>query len=100
LPEADLVRRCKDRLEALARQEAKGVPCTCRVEIGAPVERILAAARGADTIVMSTLGRTGLPHLVIGSIAERVVRHAPVPVLSLRSRPGRARSRRRTRRRR
>jgi len=42
------------------------------------------AARAADSIVMATLGRTGLAHLVIGSVAEKVVRHSPVPVLTLR----------------
>lgn len=40
---------------------------------------------GADLIVISTHGRTGLKHLLIGSVAERVVRHATVPVLTLRS---------------
>jgi nucleotide-binding universal stress UspA family protein len=54
------------------------------VVLGHPVERILDAARRADTIVMATAGRSGLAHLVIGSVAERVVRHAPVPVLTIR----------------
>jgi len=40
---------------------------------------------GADLIVISTHGRAGLKHLLIGSVAERVVRHSPVPVLTLRS---------------
>ena len=40
---------------------------------------------GADLIVIATHGRTGLKHLLIGSVAERVVRHASVPVLALRS---------------
>lgn len=40
---------------------------------------------GADLIVISTHGRTGLAHLLIGSVAERVVRHAACPVLTLRS---------------
>lgn len=44
-----------------------------------------AEAIGADLIVISTHGRTGLKHLLIGSVAERVVRHSMVPVLSLRS---------------
>ena len=39
-----------------------------------------------DLIVISTHGRTGLTHLLIGSVAEAVVRHAPCPVLTLRSR--------------
>ncbi len=44
-----------------------------------------AQAAGADLIVLSTHGRTGLAHMLIGSVAERVVRHAPCPVLTLRS---------------
>ena len=38
-----------------------------------------------DLIVISTHGRTGLAHLLIGSVAENVVRHSPCPVLSVRS---------------
>ncbi|HEY8432441.1 MAG TPA: universal stress protein [Sandaracinaceae bacterium] len=37
-----------------------------------------------DLIVLSTHGRTGLAHLLIGSVAEKVVRHAPCPVLTVR----------------
>jgi nucleotide-binding universal stress UspA family protein len=50
-------------------------------------EGICEAARstGADLIVLSTHGRTGLSHLLIGSVTERVVRHAPCPVLTMRS---------------
>ena len=40
--------------------------------------------RRADSIVMSTHGRSGLTHLLIGSVAEKVVRHATVPVLTVR----------------
>ena len=40
---------------------------------------------GADLIVIATHGRTGLKHLLIGSVAERVVRHATMPVLTLRT---------------
>ena len=49
-----------------------------------PLQGILDAARKADVIVMATLGRTGLSHLLMGSIAEKVVRHSPVPVLTIR----------------
>ena len=38
-----------------------------------------------DLIVLSTHGRTGLAHLLIGSVAEKVVRHAPCPVLTVRA---------------
>jgi len=62
-----------------------------RVMVGQPYVCILEAARKADAIVMGTLGRTGLSHLLLGSVAERVVRHAPVPVLTVRAAPGRKR---------
>jgi nucleotide-binding universal stress UspA family protein len=40
-----------------------------------------------DLIVISTHGRTGLSHILVGSITERVVRHAPCPVLSIHPEP-------------
>ena len=43
-----------------------------------------ARARGADLIAMGTHGRTGLAHLLLGSTAERVVQHAPCPVMTVR----------------
>ena len=43
-----------------------------------------AAERGIDMIVMGTHGRTGVAHLLLGSIAERLVRTAPCPVLTVR----------------
>lgn len=45
-----------------------------------------AAAGGYDLLVLGTHGRTGLTHLLLGSIAETVVRHSSVPVLTVRSR--------------
>lgn len=43
-----------------------------------------AESRGADLIVMGTHGRTGVAHLLLGSIAEKLVRTAPCPVLTVR----------------
>ena len=53
---------------------------------GPPAESIVEAAhyRGADLIVMSSHGRTGLGRLVLGSIAERVLRATRVPILLIR----------------
>jgi universal stress protein A len=53
------------------------------VVVGTPLEVILAAAARADVIVMATTGRGALSHLLVGSVAEKVVRHAPVPVLTV-----------------
>ena len=57
-----------------------------KVEMGAPDANIVEEARkdGADLIVISTHGRTGLSHLLIGSVTEKVIRHAPCPVLTIR----------------
>ena len=41
----------------------------------------------ADLIVMSTHGRTGLAHALVGSVAERTIRRAPCPVLTIRGHP-------------
>ncbi|MEW6062107.1 MAG: universal stress protein [Bacteroidota bacterium] len=48
-----------------------------------------AAKNNVDMIVMNTHGRTGIQHAVLGSIAEKVVRYAPCPVLTIRSEVGR-----------
>jgi universal stress protein A len=57
-----------------------------RVVVGVPHQQILeaAVAEQVDWIVMATHGRPGLSHLVMGSVAERVVRTAPCPVLTIR----------------
>ena len=57
------------------------------VEVGHPVEQILETARRehVDLIVMGTHGRSGLEHMMLGSVAERVIRLAPCPVMVVRS---------------
>jgi nucleotide-binding universal stress UspA family protein len=96
IPPADIVEGSRQSLErAVARTiGTKGPRATCRVVIGDPLQRIIAAARSADVIVMATTGRTGFSHLLIGSVAEKVVRHAPVPVLTVRTGARSARRRR------
>jgi nucleotide-binding universal stress UspA family protein len=66
-----------------ARLAKRGVKCNVLLEHGAPQERIVETAKRvkADLILMSTHGRTGLSHLMLGSVAERVVRTAPCAVL-------------------
>lgn len=62
---------------------------------GVPFEEILRAARRrrCDLIVLATHGRTGLRHVLLGSVAENVIRRAPCPVLSVRAAGPAARSR-------
>jgi nucleotide-binding universal stress UspA family protein len=54
---------------------------------GVPAEEIVTTAkdRGCDLIVMATHGRTGLGRLLLGSVAEEVMRKAPCPVLTLKA---------------
>jgi universal stress protein A len=87
MPPQEIVARERKSLEKLVARtvSGRGAPRTeCRVVIGDPFQRIVDAAREVDSIVMATAGRTGLSHLLIGSVAEKVVRHAPVPVLTVR----------------
>ena len=69
-----------------AEADRAGVNATRAVEPGVPHEEILQYARehDIDLIVMGTHGRTGLDHVLIGSVAERVVRTSSTPVLTVR----------------
>ncbi len=55
------------------------------VEFGAAHVNIaeLAGREGADLVIMSTHGRTGLDHVLLGSVTEKVIAHAPCPVLAI-----------------
>ena len=82
-----LYKQSQLRLSAIReRLEAAGVAATVEVRSGSAQQEISKAAidYGADLIVMGTHGRTGLSHLLLGSVAEQVVRAAPCPVLSIR----------------
>jgi nucleotide-binding universal stress UspA family protein len=84
------------QLARLARVlEKRRVPVRTVLATGSPHHEIVENARklGADLIVMSTHGRSGFAHLVMGSVAEKVVRGAPCAVLTVRARKaGRARA--------
>lgn len=71
---ADLVRRAS----------ALGVRTQQEIRTGVPAEEIVAAAGRNDLIVISTHGRKGLSRLLLGSVAEAVVRHADCSVLVVR----------------
>ncbi|TVQ73801.1 MAG: universal stress protein [Balneolaceae bacterium] len=51
------------------------------VQVGNPADAIIEAAQNFDLIVMTTHGRTGFSRLIMGSVAEKVIRFAPVPVV-------------------
>jgi nucleotide-binding universal stress UspA family protein len=74
-------------LQEVADAGAKaGVPVETRMATGIPFDDIVRIGRElpADLIIMGTHGRTGVSHLLLGSVAERVVRRAPCPVLTVR----------------
>ena len=78
------VRIDEKTLEELAEGlRADGVEVETDTVVGEPAARILEEAerRGVDMIVTGTHGRRGLSHLILGSVAERVVRESRVPVL-------------------
>lgn len=76
----------KDELKRRGQQvEGLGLRARSKVVVGLPTEAIVAEAKSeqADLIVMGTRGRTGLPHVLFGSVAEAVIRKAPCPVLAV-----------------
>jgi nucleotide-binding universal stress UspA family protein len=78
------LRQAKREMERLKAKRLAGMPdAKVIVQLGRPAEAIVSAGgKGrANLIVVGTHGRSGLAHLVMGSVAERVVRHAQCPVL-------------------
>src|SRR5271154_902916 len=86
----DLIKRQesldREKLTAIAKQHLADVKWEILDRMGEPAEVIatVAAKLPADLIVMVTHGRRGLARLIEGSIAEKVLRSAPCPVLSVR----------------
>lgn len=81
--------RGEKELRRWVEEEVRGaVPADCLVRQGTPELQIIEAARTlpADLIIISTHGRTGLKHVLLGSVSERVIRRAPCPVLVVRER--------------
>jgi nucleotide-binding universal stress UspA family protein len=83
----------QDTLAQLAKVAAEnlGAKARCKLVVrrGDPALAILEVEKELrpDLIVMATHGRTGLSHMVLGSVAERTVRESTVPVLTVRGRP-------------
>jgi len=85
----ELENQAREELELLCHREMSGdTLAQVKVCVGAPWQEIVVAAGeiNADLIILSTHGRTGLKHVLLGSVTERVVRHAPCPVLVVRER--------------
>lgn len=78
----------KKQLEAMAKECPKTVPTQTVVRSGSAYDEIVrvAAESDIDLIIISTHGRSGLKRFFVGSTTEKVVRHAPCPVLVVRER--------------
>lgn len=84
----NLVAAGRERLAPLqGRVSGRGLPVALLVRMGRAQSEITDTAKaiGADLIVMGTQGYSGLKHVLLGSTAERVVRQASCPVLTVRS---------------
>jgi nucleotide-binding universal stress UspA family protein len=82
-----LIEKARGYAGAVARlAEKSGVSCTVAVREGvsAPTIVQLAKEEGAGVVVMGSHGRTGLARLLMGSVTEKVIGHAPCPVLVVR----------------
>jgi nucleotide-binding universal stress UspA family protein len=86
--EAQICELAKLELATLKTNIPRKVETQTLLKIGNPYAEIIDAAEdlNADLIILSTHGRTGLKHFFLGSVTERVVRHAPCPVVVVRER--------------
>jgi nucleotide-binding universal stress UspA family protein len=85
--EDELREKGGEELESLIEREIGGrVAATCAVRTGNPHQEILreASERGVDMIVVATHGHSGVEHMLFGSTADRIVRNARCPVLTVR----------------
>ena len=82
--EKDLMEGAKKRLDSLVSERLVGIRAAAPIQrVGPPALEIVEAAREleSDLIVISTHGYTGLKHVLMGSVAEQINRHAPCPTL-------------------
>ena len=89
--QALLIERARAGLAAeLSDDDRRSLRATSAVIVGTAARTIVdyAADSGFDLIVMGTHGRSGVAHLVVGSVAEQVVRTAHCPVMTVRDAPG------------
>jgi nucleotide-binding universal stress UspA family protein/CBS domain-containing protein len=84
----DATTEARKRLKGLTAEHLEGIRYQILVKHGDPAKIVCETARdlGADLIVMASHGRSGLARLFVGSVATRVLREAPCPVLALRPR--------------
>jgi nucleotide-binding universal stress UspA family protein len=85
--EEEIRKHSEEQLNELVEREIPaGIKATPIIRVGKPFIEIVEVAKGenADLIVISSHGRTGMDHVLFGSTADKVVRKAPCPVLTIR----------------
>jgi len=83
---AALKKEGQDAVSTIAKMcKERNIKVNTDVADGQPVKIILETAKNHDLVVMGTLGRTGMSKLLMGSVAERVVRQSTGPVMVVRS---------------
>ena len=82
----EMDKRAKEELTRLASEIPSGIKVSTLVKTGKPFLEIVATAaeEDVDMIIISSHGHSGVEHILFGSTAEKVVRKAPCPVLTLR----------------
>ena len=86
--EADSVEVAGGYMEEKARElREKGITAATEILFGNVLDQLLAyiGKTGADLVVIATHGRSGMSRLFLGSVADRLVHHSPVPVLVVRA---------------
>ena len=85
--DAETIAKLLERLLRCVTEDTKGrIPVEAIIIQGVPFAEIIKASKEhkIDLIVIGTHGRTGISHAIMGSVAEKVVRKAPCPVLTIR----------------
>lgn len=82
----DATAKALEKLQAELTDRWSGLKTEAAVRIGVPASKVVeyAEEHQCDLIVIGTHGRTGLPHVLLGSVAERIIQHAPCPVTTVR----------------
>ena len=81
----EIVKGAEERMQEFIQENFSGVKATGRVVSGVPADEILSTAENsnADMIIMGTRGLTGIERMIFGSVAEKVLKGAFVPVLTI-----------------
>ncbi len=83
--ETEIIEGAEKKLQEFVKEHFAGSSPKAKVVLGDAAEEILsyAEAEGIDLIIIGTHGRKGLERIIFGSVAERVVKKSPVPVLTV-----------------